>query len=703
MTTVKYSFVALFPPFAAGILLSVATNFSFNYLPFILIFIILLSIFLPKSLYVQKNHIFGIIIYVFFFILGAFVVDYHKVTIPENITSEKAFYVGVVDEPPKIKEKSVQTIIKIEAFKDSSEWIPLKTKIVLYIQKDSISETIKYGDRIVFNSTINTITNAGNPLEFNYKSYMANQGIYFTSYSQNNQFKILEHNQGKKPKWFALTIRDKLLNIYSNFEISDQSYGVLSALTLGYRDEVDNDTRQMFANTGAMHILAVSGLHVGIIYMILNSLLGFMDKKRKLLYLKSVIIILMLWLFALIAGLSPSVKRSALMFSLFVVGRLLMRSTSIYNVIFATAFILLLFNPLDIYSVGFQLSYAAVLSIVFFQPYIYKLFFFQRYIPDKIWALLSVSIAAQMGTMPIGLFYFHQFPNYFFLTNVLVIPLASIILYLAILLFAVSWIPILSGGVAFLLKVSLKILLSGVGLINSLPFATTQNVFITPWQTVVLFIVVISFSLFWIYNKKELLYGFLISFLAFLTLNFIVDYKNATATEIVIFNTRNAFTMNVLNNNNTVIADDSAFGKSNSLDYSCKPYWLSKRSTEPVLYNIDSLQISNEMFNPVFIKNNFVQIGNTRFMIVRNSDVFDYKSLNKIKVDYIVLTKNVYLDIEQIIDLIDFKMIVFDGSNKYYRIEKWTQQCDTLGLAYYDVSSQGALRIDYETSEIKGF
>jgi len=196
--------------------------------------------------------------------------------------------------------------------------------------------------------------------------------------------------------------------------------------------------------------------------MILTNLLAFMDKKRHLMIIKSIIIIISLWFFATIAGLTPSVMRSALMFSMFVIGKVLKRSSSVYNIIFASAFILLLINPYEITSVSFQLSYAAVLSIVFFQPYIYKLFVFQRWIPDKIWALSSVSIAAQLGTMPIGLFYFHQFPNYFFLTNILVIPLASIILYLAVILFAVSFIPFLNAAVAFVLKIQLKWLTEGM-------------------------------------------------------------------------------------------------------------------------------------------------------------------------------------------------------------------------------------------------
>ncbi len=700
METVKYPFVAIFPPFLGGILFASKFNINIPYLPFILLALLIFATFAEKKIFENKNIAFGYFIFPFLFFLGCFVADFHKAKIPAVNSDEPGFYEGIIIEQPELKDNSVQTILEIHSVKDSNSWQNLNTKAVVYIQKDSAAKILKYGDKIIFKGYLNEIKNSGNPKEFNYKDFMANKGIFYTSYAKKDEFCIIEHNRGNFLKGFALKTRAKLLDIYSDFKISGRKYGVLSALTLGYRDAVDNKTRQMFANTGAMHILAVSGLHVGIIFMILNSLLAFMNRKRILLVLKSLIIIASLWLFAFIAGLTPSVTRSALMFSLFVVGRMLMRSTSIYNIIFASAFILLLINPLEIYSVGFQLSYAAVLSIVFFQPYIYQMFVFEKFLPDKIWALLSVSIAAQMGTMPIGFYYFHQFPNYFFLTNVLVIPMASIILYLAVILLAIHWIPLISGAFAFLLKLSLKFLLLGIGAINSLPYSTTKDIFITGTQTFVLYAVILTFALFWIYNRKQLLYAFLVSLLFFLILNIKLKYENLTTHELIVFNTRKSFTMNILNSSNTVIADNAVFGKSDFLKYSCKPYWISKKVEKPKKYNIDSLQLKNNtLTNNFFVSNSFMKIGNSRIMVVRDNEIFDKVSSNSINVDYVVLTKNVYLDISDVLKLVNFDVVIFDSSNKYYRTEKWTKQCKKLDVKYHDVINQGAFAVDYITKE----
>ena len=704
MDFIKNPFVAIFPPFAAGIIFSIL--FPFNAFPIIVVLLISLVVLaiVDKKLFSKNPHLFGYIFYVFLFFLGIFVVDLKAVEMPELDSSQEIVYEGIIIEPPKEKTKTIQCVVKIEAYLDSTEWVNFSTNSVVYFQKDSISESFKYGDRIVFQGYLNEITNAGNPAEFNYKAFLKNKGIFTTSYSKNGEFIILEHNLGNPFIREAMKIRENLLNVYKEFGFQGQDFGVLSALTLGYRDEVDTETRQMFANTGAMHILAVSGLHVGIIFMILNNLLRFMDKKRNLMYLKSVIVIFSLWLFASIAGLSPSVTRSALMFSMFVVGRMLMRTTSIYNIIFASAFILLLINPLDILSVGFQLSYAAVLSIVFLQPYIYKFFVFKRTIPDKTWALVSVSIAAQLGTMPIGLYYFHQFPNYFFLTNILVIPLASIILYLAVILLTISIIPIMSGFVAFLLKLAMKVLIGGVHLIDSIPYATTQGVSISTEQMFVLYAVVLSFVLFWIFNRKNILYIFLISIILFLSLNIFNNYQNHTSKEVLLYNSRNSFILNILNGSeNYVFADTMVLNSKNKFNYSAKSYWIQKKSNEPYVYNINSAMNADFNNKLVNFDSNFVKIGNTKFLFVNDYKMFDNNSDRKINIDYVVLSNNVYLDIKDIIKLIDFKQVVFDGSNKYWRIENWINECDSLNINYFDMTTNGAFVVDFETTEILDF
>ncbi len=696
---IKNPFVIFFFPFAFGILAGYYLHIS---TPFLLLPILLLTIIILQYNFFRKfPKLFGLFAYIFLFVLGIYIFNLHKHTPPKQYSKQKSIYQGIIIEPIIQKNKYFKTIIKIEAKKDSLNWQKFETKAIAYFKKNS-NFHLHYGDMIIFKSELKKINNNGNPYEFDYKKFMNNKGIFFIAFINKNRYKILAHNKAPGIKQFALNIRQKLINIYKKHHIKGQAFAILSALTLGYRDALNADTKQMFANTGAMHILAVSGLHVGIIYIILLNLLAFMNKNQSLMILKSIIIIISLWIFALIAGMSASVTRSALMFSLFVIGRLLMKTSSLYNIIFATAFLILLFKPYSIFSVGFQLSYAAVLAIIFFQPIIYQIFTLKSFIADKIWALTTVSIAAQIGTMPIGLFYFHQFPNYFFLTNIIVIPLASLILYTALLLFAISFIPVLSSAIAFILKILLKILINSIYFINSIPFATSKNIYISVLQTILLFITILSIAIFFSYKKKFTLYLSSFTIIFFLLLNINAKLKkNTNYNNLIIFNSRGNLLIDIIANKNYIIANKNLLQNKKKLNYLLTPFLQAKKisSKTQIYMDIDSIQNTKIENNILMCKNNFIQIGNTKFLILRTGDITNYSTNKKIKIDYLVLSDNIYISIKKLKNYFDFKKIIFDSSNKYYRTEKWKKECYENKIQYIDITTQGAWALDYKTKQ----
>ena len=251
---------------------------------------------------------------------------------------------------------------------------------------------------------------------------------------------------------FALKLRKSFINIFENQGISGRNFAVVTALVLGMDDYLDNDTRKEFSSAGAIHILCVSGLHVGVIYMVLNALLFFLKRNKYARALRSLILLIGIWFYAMLTGLAPAVLRAATMFSFVIIGTGIKRKAGVFNSLTVSAFILLLFNPFLIYNVGFQLSYAAVIAIVAIQPTIYQIWQPKNKIADNIWGITTVSVAAQLGTAPLGLFYFHQFPNYFIITNLIAIPLATLILYagflsvilspLTIVAKCITWLPI---------------------------------------------------------------------------------------------------------------------------------------------------------------------------------------------------------------------------------------------------------------------
>ena len=307
--------------------------------------------------------------------------------------------------------------MEIVAIKDSNEWHHPKGKMILYFEKDSASvSSLSYGDYFYVYGKPNRVKAPSNPGEFDYKRFLERKGIYHQLYLASDRWIEIDKQKENPIYRFALNCRAYLLDILQEKGLKGAEYAVASAILLGYSDKIDAKLLQEYSGAGAMHILCVSGLHVGIVYVVFSMLLFFLGKTDRSRFLKSMLLILLIWSYAVLTGLSPSVMRASAMFSLVAIGQNMRRDTNIFNTLSASAFILMLIDPLIILNLGFQLSYSAVLGIVLLQPPIYRIFTIKSKILDKIWTIIAVSIAAQIGTLPITLYYFHQFPNYFFLS-----------------------------------------------------------------------------------------------------------------------------------------------------------------------------------------------------------------------------------------------------------------------------------------------
>ncbi len=699
----KYPFVRFVFPLIFGIIIQLNTNITTSSFLFIIIFltstILALSISQKFAKSFHFRWIYGAFVNITLILLGIYLTDYKTIPPPdENIFANESSYTAIILETPQEKTKSYKTTVLIESKFDSTSWQTVDYKSIIYFKKDSLSANLKYGDKIVLNSKISLVKNAGNPHEFDYAKYLLQKGIYLQGYVSSEKWRFLSENNGDILTSYAKKSQHYLLNIYKQYNFEGQDFAVVAALTLGYKNDIDPETREAYASSGAMHILAVSGLHVGIIYMIINFLLSFLNRKKAGKILKAVLIILILWAFAYISGLSPSVKRSALMFSLITIGTVLRRQANIYNTIAASAFILLLFNPYNISSVGFQLSYSAVLAIVYFQPKIYNVFFVKNWLGDKIWALVTVSLAAQLGTMPISFLYFHQFPTYFIITNIVVIPLASIILYFAISLFATSWIPIIGTIVAFILKKIVFGLNYSVNLIDSLPFSAIKNIFISPPEAIIFYALIFISGLFFIYKNKKYLQLALGIIIIWISVGIVQNYKFIGNEKLFIYNVRKASAINIVNNqNNYLFCDTTVINNPSIIDFSIKNNWLNVGYKNAYLQNIDSLKNDSILeFDNLKFKNNFFKYNDKKFLIIRDNKVADYYTENKIDVDYIILSNDVYLKIEDIDLLFNFDKIIFDSSNKYWRIDNWIEECKELDLEYFSVPDSGVFILDLQ-------
>ena len=678
-------FVRFVIPLIAGILLK--TFFPSFSAPFLLIVLVLFTLLwiieiTKLSASLQLNFWFGVIMFIILLFSGALLVQNkydNKIEIPE----EKYTYTAIVIENPEVKENSVKTIIEIQGIKEADGFKNVKFKTLAYFQKDSSLINLKIGDHFIAQSQINEIKHSGNPEVFNYQRYLSFKEIYYQTYLTTDQFTVIGQNKGNKVILEANKVRQILLDQYKKYNISGDEFAVLSALTLGYKADLSPEIKESFSVSGAMHVLAVSGLHVGIIFYIISQLLFFIERNKYGRILRFIIVLAVLLGYAIITGLSSSVLRSTFMFSLMGFGDLFHRNKNTYNTIAASAFILLIINPYNIMDVGFQLSYMAVIGIIFFQPRIYSLFQFSSYLPDKIWQLVTVSVAAQIGTIPITLFYFHQFPVYFILTNIFVIPLSTIIICTAVILLVFSFSGFIGGFIAFLLEIQLKIFNGSVKWVENLPYSTIRSIMINNIESILLFVIILIASLFLISKKNVWLrLAFSVTFI-FVLYNSARIYLLRKESGFIVYNIPKTSAIEFYSGcNNKLIVNKEGEEIESIIRFNFQPFWDKQGIKNPVIQN--SKQISkNDFWNDYYF-------NNRRIIQLYGANLKEYSSVIPINIDYLILSENINMSISELQTYFKWNQVVFDSSNQLYRVNKWKNECELLGLSYYSVWHQGA-------------
>lgn len=353
-----------------------------------------------------------------------------------------------------------------------------QTKVKCYIACDSLSGQLRRGDKLIVHTTPRH-QNRGNPYEFDYDGWLRGQGIAAVCYVRSGEWQKISHEPIKGLKAAAESCQRWIVSRFQLVDIEGEELGIVSALVAGDKFYLQPETRQRWSVAGASHVLAVSGLHVGIVYGSLEWLLTlfglfpvlYHQKWRR--WLNMIVLLTALWIYAFVTGLSPSVIRACVMFSLFAFSRALGRDSNTYNILFAAAFLTLLFSPQSLFNISFQLSYSAVLSIVFFHKQFGTLCHPRFFVLKWAWELLLVSVSAQIGTLPFTLYYFSQTANYFALTNFFIIPMAQLLLYTVILFLPLSF-CVAGKWIGWLLAKELWLTNEVLDAIGKLPGASLQ-------------------------------------------------------------------------------------------------------------------------------------------------------------------------------------------------------------------------------------
>jgi competence protein ComEC len=626
-------FIRLLFCFCFGIILaecfSPHKKTAFVAIPAILLLLLLFGL---KSF---KDEISGALILFVFIFLGFFWA-LHRRYDPKEIPY--GIYQAVLDEFPVKKGFSQRAILKLVNSGD---------KLTAYFDTSGFNPSLKPGCILVFEGKPQLIKNSGNPFEFDYQKYARRNGIGYNIHLNCNEYQF-RSNRIKNLRYSALIVRDRLQEKLNGSGIEEKTLKVISAITLGTRDYLDPETTKSFTRTGTLHVLAVSGGNVAVVYAFIYLFFGFL-KKRKTSYIFTVLVLTGIWAYTFITGLSPSVLRAAVMFSFISIGTSVKRSPDIYNILASSAFILLFFKPFLLYDVGFQLSYAAVTAIVFLQPLFFRLFYSKYWLIDKLWMLFTISIAAQIGTLPFSLWYFHQFPIYFWLSNLIVVPLVSVFLYLTFfVIFINPFFPLVGFYIMQLLSVVGGWMLKFLQFVEYLPHAVIENIYFSADQLFFCTLFIALSAAYLIYKKSIYIFASLSSLAALLLLTTIDLWKIQERDEIVIFNSKDRILLAFTKGNKTTWITDKTSLLPERFDYIIKPYEGFRRIKNSQFINFSQTGFyKNEM---IAIKNNFINYNGVRIYLQNKEDSCRYNDFKFM--DFIFTSNHKRIKSSSQIDLI---------------------------------------------------
>ncbi|MGC4234763.1 MAG: ComEC/Rec2 family competence protein [Niabella sp.] len=586
--------------------------------------------------------------------------------------------VATLKEPLVAKEKSYKATAAVTYIMDSAGRRPSSGNIIIYFKKDSSIRNLKAGARLLFKKPLQEIRNTGNPGSFNFRQYALFNGITHQVYLTRNDYIILPGKDIAVWKDLLLKAREYVLHTIKANIKGKKEQGLAEAMLIGYRDDLDKDLLQSYTNTGVVHVIAVSGMHLSLLYWIISLLLRPLLKKRSARWLYAILVLCILWGFSFIAGGAASVVRAAVMFSFITIGKLINRNASVYNILVTSAFCQLVYNPYWLWDVGFQLSYIAVLSIIIFYKPVYSLLYIKNPMLNKVWQLAAVSIAAQILTTPLSIYYFHQFPVYFLLANMVVVPVSSVVLVGTLILVMVAPVKILAAITGALLNALIWWLNTFIERMETFPFALWEGLQINVFQAVLMLLIIAGLG-FWLIEKyKAGLWFTLTGLLVFFTIRAHSFFVAGHQQKLIVYNANNYTAADLISGRQYAYVGHKELIENETLSgYVLKP--------SRVLHRVKGAgdEVVGYQNGPaVFFKN--------KRLLFINSPLKKNAGYNKLNVDVVVLSGNLRLYISDLLAVMNPRQIVIDGSVPAKKAVYWVNNCRFSGISCHNVSEDGA-------------
>lgn len=668
-TIVKFSFFLVL-----GILSAYFLPISIFLLKYVLALVFFQTIlwFWARNQFIQTVY-YGITTYICFFAIGYLS---YQIRLPQVQSNHYSHFISA--ETPEIFQLKITQSLKPDKFNFkyfadviAIKGVPSEGKLLLNVSKDSVNKTFSSDEILLVYAPIAEIPKSLNPHQFDYSEYLKSLEIYGQLLISEKE--ILKTATGSKTiLGIAQNFRSTIVEKLQKTKLKTDERAIIQALVLGEKKDIDKNLYNEYAAAGAVHILAVSGLHVGILYIILAFLLKPFCRWKFGVYFQAILIVLLLWCFAVISGLSPSVTRAVTMFSFFAIAKLFNRETNSLNTLFLSFLVLLIINPLWLFQVGFQLSYLAVFFIVWLQPIFYKLGYSKYGIVRKSWTILSVTLSAQIGVLPLTLYYFHQFPGLFLVTNIVILPFLTILMCGGILIVILASFEILPNWLAS----SYNFLIEGLnGFIHWIAIQDEflfKNIHFSALKVLAAYFLIIALALFLKKMKYRELVFALLGFSVFIMI-YIYDEFKTSANQLVVFQ----------KSKQTLIG--YKYGKDFTVFKSDSTKNISEENPIKSFRNAINIDNYSEEKLP-----NIFQYERKNILILDSLGIFPKRK----NIHTVLLTNSPKINLNRFIDILKPKRIIADGSNYATYVKRWEKTCKLKKLPFSYTAKQGAFSIE---------
>lgn len=673
-------FLRILIPFILGIYIQTEAS---NPYPFIISIVIsatlLIRYYTARSMSQKfsRSKLFGYAIFLIIFALGGLNSLLNSSILNIEPNRDCQTLIAKVVEQPKEKDNSIECISAI--LSDNNSNTTYNPKVILYFDKSNSASELNIGDIFIFKSNLREISNSKNPLPFNYVALMQRKGVKYTQYLTDRDWSVIDHKEESSIFSYGENIRTKIIDKIDGLNIDATSKSLLKPLLTGYTADIDNSQRKAFSTSGLSHILAVSGLHVGIVASIIFFLLTPLKYIRCRVFIP-IFAIIGIWCFVIITGSHASSTRAAIMATSILIGEIFKKRGTTINSIMGAALFMLIYNPNYIFDVGFQLSFTAVFAIFYLYPIFIDILPKSNKVVRFFSSIAAITISAQIGTLPLSLLYFNQLPLMGIIANLVIVPLLPIIVAVAITSLILP-LNIVVETLNYLLNICNYI----ANFISNIPHSSIDNIAFPIHFVLAAYIAI--YLLFWgVKSKRSELILWLLAIVIAVIIWDVYTYKRHTVKSATIVYSHNKLTaINIIDGGENFVVVPDTFGLNDKVNLIAGEYWRANYIDTPQ-YITPPLKRDNLMIDCNFI------IHNDETILILNSKVFNDKTTSQppLNINKAIVCGNYKGHLSNLKGVFDIDLVIISANVNYFKRKSLIDECLRGDIPYYDIKECGA-------------